>query len=176
MVYYLKNHFILNDSKEFNLIPQEKTAIERAKGREGHKIPGCSSAHIISFYPDGAVTKQNSPKYTLLDNRLATCDNVTYEDEVDCRNDVESDCRSDDKDDWSGCLDATYIVNCVEENSFVAIKAPPNSVELFYIMKIVKKGIADDMFDSTKEHFVLKGEPYLVGKWISYQRERKKVP
>ena len=36
------------------------------------------------------------------------------------------------------------------------------SVELFFVMKVIKKGIAsENLSDSSNEHFVVAGEPYL---------------
>ena len=42
-------------------------------------------------------------------------------------------------------------------------------------MKITKEGIAtENTCDSSQEHVVLKGEPYLFGKWGSFQNECRK--
>ena len=42
-------------------------------------------------------------------------------------------------------------------------------------MKIINKGIAtENISDSSNEHFVMTGEPYLVGKWVSFSHEGKK--
>ena len=46
---------------------------------------------------------------------------------------------------------------------------------MFYIMKIINKGIAtENLSDSSNEHFVMTGEPYLVGKCVSFPHEEKK--
>ena len=62
----------------------------------------------------------------------------------------------------------------IEMGSCMAIKAPSQSFEIFYIMKVKAKGVAEkNISDSTQEHFVLQGETYLIGQWVSFQQEHK---
>ena len=63
--------------------------------------------------------------------------------------------------------DIVYVekLDLIEINSYVAIKAPLSSFEIFYIMKIINMGIAtENISDSSNEHFVMTGEHYLIGK------------
>ena len=63
----------------------------------------------------------------------------------------------------------------IEENSFVAIRAEPGHPEMFHVMRVEKKSIAtENIMDSSNEHCVLKGEPYLMGKWYSFEKETKR--
>ena len=58
--------------------------------------------------------------------------------------------------------------------SYVAVKAPSQSFELLYIMKVEAKGVAEkNISNSAEEHFVLQGETYLIGHWVSFQQEHK---
>ena len=58
------------------------------------------------------------------------------------------------------------IFSMIVLGSYVAIKAPSQSFELFYIMKVKAKGVAEkNISDSAEEHFVLQGETYLTGHW-----------
>ena len=42
-------------------------------------------------------------------------------------------------------------------------------------MKVEEKGMAEkNMVDASGEHCVLKGEPYLIGTWYSFQKETRK--
>ena len=62
-----------------------------------------------------------------------------------------------------------------ERGSFVAIRAEPNSHEMFHVMMVQEKHIAiENTEDAPEEHCLLKGEPYLVGKWFSFQKETSK--
>ena len=68
-----------------------------------------------------------------------------------------------------------WMFNLIDVGSFVAIRSAPQHVELFHLMKVEDKGIAQhNMEDISGEHTVLKGEPFLVGKWFSFQKETKK--
>ena len=67
------------------------------------------------------------------------------------------------------------MLDNIVKNSYAAIRASPNSVELFYVMKVLKKAMAsENMSDPKKPHFIMKGEPYVIDKWISLDREGKK--
>ena len=62
-----------------------------------------------------------------------------------------------------------------ERGSFVAIRAEPNSHEMFHVMMVQDKHIAkENIKDASEEHCILKGEPYLVGKLFSFQKESRK--
>ena len=57
-----------------------------------------------------------------------------------------------------------------ERGSSVAIRAEPNSHEMFHVIMVQDKHIAkENIKDASEEHFILKGEPYLVGKLFSFQ-------
>ena len=63
--------------------------------------------------------------------------------------------NEDTEDAPVNMLDHTAIVNLINENSFVAIRSPPQSLELFFVLKIVEKVIAAaHMEDSSQEHWV----------------------
>ena len=54
-----------------------------------------------------------------------------------------------------------------EEHSVVAIRAPSNSIELLYLVKVLSKCVADKKM-SADGHNIQKGEMYLNGKRISF--------
>ena len=85
----------------------------------------------------------------------------------------ESEVEEEGEDDEIQIYKAT-ILSCIEEGSYVVIRAPPGSLDFFFIMKISEKGIAtENMSDFGNEHSVLKGESYLIGRWYSLQYEKK---
>ena len=79
---------------------------------------------------------------------------------------VDFDCFSDKEDDWVGRVDAELMMDLIDENSVVAIRAPSNSVQWFYLVKVLSKRVADKV--SADGHNIQKGEMYLNGKWISF--------
>ena len=76
---------------------------------------------------------------------------------------------------WLESTEVNDIYNMIERGSFVAIRAEPNPHEMFHVMMVQDKHIAkEDIEDASEEHCILKGEPYLVGKWFSFQKETRK--
>ena len=158
-------------SKNFFLIDQEDTASIRDTGRDEHPVKGSFAAHILIFMPTGTISLRNTINGTEeLVNLNFTSDN----------NQEIPDDDEDDIEDQLQTLDhfsTSAIFSLITEGTYIAIKSPVGSLELFFIMKVVKKGIAiENMSDSANEHFVLKGETYLVGKWFSFQHEGEKMP
>ena len=77
---------------------------------------------------------------------------------------------------WVESLDHLDMFNLIEKDSFVAIQAHQSSFELFHLMKVEEKQIAtENIKDKSEEHCILQGEPYLVGKWFSFQKETKNM-
>ena len=76
---------------------------------------------------------------------------------------------------WLESIEVNDIYNMIERGSFVAIRAEPNSREMFHVMMVQDKHISkENIEDVPEEHCILKGEPYLVGKWFSFQKETSK--
>ena len=76
---------------------------------------------------------------------------------------------------WLESIEVNDIYNMIERGSFIAIRAEPNSHEMFHVMMVQDKHIAkENIKDASEEHCILKGEPYLVGKWFSFQKETRK--
>ena len=48
-------------------------------------------------------------------------------------------------------IDISEMLDNIVENSYVAIRAPPNSVELFYVMKVLKKAMASENMSDPKK-------------------------
>ena len=66
---------------------------------------------------------------------------------------------------WLESIEVNDIYNMIERGSFIAIRAEPNSHEMFHVMMVQDKHIAkENIEDASEEHCILKGEPYLVGK------------
>ena len=75
---------------------------------------------------------------------------------------------------WEESIDHLDRFNLIEVGSFVAIRSERG--ELLHLMKVEEKKIAEKSFmDASGNHSILEGEPYLICKWFSFQKESKKV-
>ena len=54
----------------------------------------------------------------------------------------------------------------VEEGSFVALYSSSNSLELFIILKVSGKKVAEDDISDIYGHCIRKGTPYIEGKYL----------
>ena len=161
MCSFLSEHFKYDSSKDYYLI--DAVTAERRK-REEHPIAGCMAAHAISLYPDDTYGKWATVKDFMEDDqRVSVVENEQQEIDDEIELTYEGSIEIDDK----------YSI--IDKNLFVAIHATPGHPEMFHLMKVEDKQIAtENIMDSSGEHCVLKGEPYLKGKWYSFQKESKK--
>ena len=127
------------------------TLTRRKPERESYALLGCKSS--FDFFPS---------------RWISAAKNIT--EEFGCIEDVSPDAiHPSTIDDGNEDLNSNRIshdgrLDLIDVGTFVAIKAPA-SFEMFYAMKIVRKGTTPEhMSDSSEEHFVVAGEPYLVGK------------
>ena len=167
MYFFLSDHFRDDTSKEYYVIDQETTATQRKKGREEQVINGCKAAHCISFHPDGSYIKWATVKDFLeRDQMEGQISNLEEEDEPEVEEPEVT---------WDGSIEINDKFSIIDEQSFVAIRAESRHPEMFHLMKVEEKRIAEhNITDSSGLHCVLKGEPYLLGKWFSFQHETKK--
>ena len=128
------------------------------------------AAHIIGFKADGSIYMQNTPK---LNDKVDVTHMIL--EEVHTK-EVHFEAEEDECSEWTARIDEYEVLNFVEANSYVAIRAPSNSLELFYLMQVVEKGIAEsNLYESAKEHCILEGEPYVIARWLSLIKEGKKT-
>ena len=147
------------------MVDQDVTAKCRSSGREENPIVGCKAAHVISFHPDGRTQKWANVKSFMEDTE---CEQI-----VDEIGEVEDELMEDMT--WVDSVDYDDKFSVIEKDSFVAIKAHSSTMEQFHVYKVVEKKRAEERIqDSSGDHWILKGEPYIVGRWYSYQSEGRK--
>jgi len=170
---WLGKHFEKDDKKEYNLIDPEEMANLRRAGRDERKIPGCRDSHILSFFPDGETVKKWK---TIKDFSDDEDDNVQFEQEVVGKEvEDEAEEEQDIEYDLIESIEIKDRFQEAKEQSFVAIKSVSGHTEMFHVMQVIEKRTADQHInDSSKEHAVLNGEPYLIGQWYSFCQEGKK--
>ena len=126
-------------------------------------IKGCKAAHAISFHSDGTFAK------------WSTVRDFMENDEMDDEPEEEVVEEEAEEIVWEESIEFRDRFSLITKSSFIAIRAQSNHPEMFLVYRVEDKRTADEnIMDSSGEHCVLKGEPYLVGKWFSFDKEMKK--
>ena len=170
MCSFLKLRFSKDKAKFYNYMDFRMLAEIRRLGREERPVEGCQAARVMMYSPDGnSVRKWGSIK-AYLEEESDVEETVADEGGIE-----EEDVAEEEEPQWEENLETTDIFDDIKIDSYVAIKSQDRG-QNFYIMKILEKGIAkENIIDTSKEHSVLRGEPYLKGMWISFINESKKV-
>ena len=166
MCTFLKKCFIDDDSKYHFVVDPKTTAAIRENARKEHKIKGCRSSHVIVFTAGGDVftRKVIDGSKEMMELKFDESNNSSYNDD-----------DSDDEEQQEGPEDVTYIdiIHApgiyaeIKEGSFVGIRAPAGSQDLFYVVEVIEKGIASEhMSNDLDNHCILKGQHYLIGCWL----------
>ena len=76
--------------------------------------------------------------------------------------------------DWAQIRDiyVSYISAIVKGN-IIALYSPPNSMELFYLCKVLDFGIANENLIDKYNHVILKGNKYLKCQYFTKISEKK---
>ena len=168
----LKN--IKNDkSKEYHYLDQYTTAALRREGRSERRIVGSSFAHVISFFSDVHTFKKWLTIKDFMDDMNSNNIPEPEHEEEQFEEQLETVEEIEELPTWHETMDEMDMFKLIEVNSFVAIRSERG--ELFHLMKVEKKKTAEKSFmDASGKHSILEGEPYLVCKWYSFQKETKK--
>ena len=62
----------------------------------------------------------------------------------------------------------------VEISCFVGLKPPPSAFELFYLVKIINKGVAAEQSSDTKGYSIEEGQLYFIGTYYEKTRDFQK--
>ena len=173
MYQWLVKYFEGDTRKEYNLLDAEELAGIRKAGRDEREVPGCRASHVMSFFPDGETIKKWR---TIKDFSELEDDAVDFQMEV-VADDGEGKMEDDQEIeyDWIESIEIKDRFKEVKEQSFVAIKSVSGHTEMFHVMQVLEKRTANQHIkDSSEEHVVLNGEPYLIGQWYSFCHEGRK--
>ena len=69
-------------------------------------------------------------------------------------------------------LDCLY--ETIESGTFIAMRCPSNSLELFFVGEVVFKQVAEDDQEDLNGHFVFKGEKYPEINYLEKYQEGKR--
>ena len=62
----------------------------------------------------------------------------------------------------------------IERETFVGLRSPPRSIELFFVVKVINKEIANEMMKDSYGHIIAKGEPYLTVVYLEFKSQSRK--
>ena len=147
------------------MIAEEDHASDRKAGREERPIPGCTKAHIISFFPDG----NSVMKWSNIRDFMKDVDKIHVNDEI-------IDDNEDDEPEevtWNENVDDQDKFDLIDIHSYIAVKSTNN--EQFNLYRVEEKKVASERIEDTSgEHYILCDEPYLVCRWYSFQNDGRK--
>ena len=142
-----------DESRYYKLILEEVIQEHRDKRGDGIKMDGCSKSRMLSFFPD---------KKVLMRRHLCNCDKCSWGkfdkcEQVNIDSDLDEELLMlDDTDNL-----ASENFKFITENSYVAVYSSLNSFELFYIIKVVNKCIADvdksDIYELSQKERIRSG-------------------
>ena len=155
-------------------VDEEKLRNEQ-KDKGEFKIHGCTSLHMLSFLPNGIICgKQN----------LCSCDECNVGKSYHCKiergmiyrgsdainDDVDDDGEGDDdleeEDDYDECADDEHEQNelprrtyfdLINVGSYIAIYSYGKATYLFYICKVLDKGVAEGQPDQPDQTHIKDG-------------------
>ena len=187
MVADLSQLFSNDPSKVYRLVDETATAAIRRKKRQELPMKGCRAAHVIIAQKDGSLLMKSEVTKDLINTSTVVtptaqevleltevAENVT-DDITETEYEQGSEIQPDTASASSPSLDTMGKYDHIQVGTFVAIRATRLSYELFHVMKVLEKGVADyDMKDPANEHYVLCQDPFVIGKWHSFQTEDTK--
>ena len=131
------------------------------------QIKGCRKTRMISFFPSGKISMKR---------HLCNCENCALDkfdectvhtsisDNINVQELIELD-ESDDMD--------PELFTFIEKDNYVAVYSQENSLELFYVIKVFDKCIADEDTTDIYSHVIQKGAQYCNGYYLEKISEKK---
>ena len=138
------------------------TANQRRKIRKEHKTEGCQKMHMISVNADGELTTR-----IFMDSTDENLINLNFDDgeadeNINLPPEIENMYGDDvlDEED-NGVVEKDTLFSY--PNTFIGLQSPPNSLESFYVVKVLSKGLDEHDISDQFGHTVLAGEQYVSG-------------
>ena len=166
MVDFLKKQNDADVKKEYYFIDEPDTAARRRKGKKGLKREGCRRFCLMAVNKLGQWMVRD-----VLDVEDENLVNLTFDDIEDCydTNDIQ----------WTEIEETIHtreipdelvlpiVYEVVSPEDFVALRSESESLEDFYLVQVVSKGVADEYgIEDDQGHVIAKGEPYFFVKYL----------
>ena len=149
----LRNEFVDDHRKIYNTI--ETYTLQDLRPHPGElKIDGCRRAGMILLLTDGTYR---------LKNVLCHCSSCLLGNFELCESEIQDDIKVEGE--VLDCGERNDIITFTNEGSFIALYSSTH-FELFYLVKVQKKTLAEENKSDTFGHIVQKGELYLEGVYL----------
>ena len=178
MQQYLVDHFKDKDNFFHFVIDEVTNASLRTIEKIGHKIKGCRKKHLISISPEGKVF---TLQFLFDDDNIFTLNFKEVSNFVNVTDDPDENEEVEDEDDevysrgLGEMFDKSVIFDVISEGTYIGLRSPPGSLELFYVVKVSKKGIAKENMSDDYQHCIVAGEPYFAGHYLEKEKECRNV-
>ena len=183
---YLYNLFEIDEQREHYLVTPETNHSKISNDKL--KIDGCIPLHMFCCSPDGLIQ---------LKRRICSCcmckvgKFIEYNDEKDVivyprksnqdeSSSSSSDSEDSDRDDEVEEINveqyemiSASISEIVETGNIVALFAPPESVEMFYLCKVISIEVAEKEIIDDYYYTIQKGSVYLKCHYLEKVSEKK---
>ena len=165
LVSFLKETFKDDQHKHYKFLPSDLIEECRKEKGEGIFIKGCKKTRMISLFLNNEWQ---------ISRHLCHCKFCMVGEFKMCLKDIDYDTLEDETD----MLDETDDVESemftfIESNSFVALYSASNSLELFYILKVTEKDVAEDDIIDIYGHIIQEGSNYIKGFYLEKIDEKK---
>ena len=159
LVLFLKSLFNADTRKYYATIPVQLLDEARKIRCGGLPILGSIKARMISFFADGTYQ---------IKVKMCNCESCSIGNFIECQNVFVDNIAMDELQQLLDEVNniPNEIFSIVKPESFVALYRSQNSLELFYLCKILKKSIAEEDLIDIYGHLVQKGFEYFPGFYL----------
>ena len=149
-----------DDSKHYVNIASETSSEFRSKKGKGILISGCLKSSMISIFQNGECQIKHhlcNCEYCFLGQfSKCTIDKVSHEIEL-----IDEIMSLDETDNIPNDMHLF-----IEEGSYVGVYSSGKSLELFYVIKIIEKCVAEDDISDIYGHIMQSGATYFKGYYL----------
>jgi hypothetical protein len=161
---FCRAEFASHLDKHYAIITEEALAEARVF-EESRPIAGCRRSRMIALHADGRIEIKRD---------MCACDNCLVGNFSQCIDDREHEKADEEEDNLLTNLDEEVEDEFlyIEEQTFAAIQSSTH-FELFYIVKINKRCVAEHSKTDLGGHIIQEGELYFEGKYLEKTKETK---
>ena len=180
---YLSDLFQNDANKTYIMLPSDK--ISQSRNDSPLVIKGCRKLHMLSFFPDGSIqSKVNICSCnSCIEGEFISCliekgksvQLVTEasDDDDSAESEFENDFDEEETDTEAYELRSESVNSVLTKNTSIALFLSSNSLELFYLCKILDFGIADENLVDEYNHIVPQGSRYIECQYYQKEKETK---
>ena len=148
---------------------------------------GCRKLHMLSFFPDGSIQSKinicscksciEGDFVSCLTEKGKTVQQVTEASDNDSttESEFENDCDDDnaESDAEAYKLRSESVNSVLTKNTTTALYSSSNSLELFYLCKVIDFGVAIENMVDEYNHIIPQGSRYIECQYYQKQKETK---